>query len=307
MRASRTPPYKRPAPDCIEVDDWRQQNGDQLSDGMLLKSWDQSTDIAVSRTISVDIAKFAASGLLPKGSKVKLFCTWWSSRTGLRGSGPARLIVVDPADRKKEEFVLPLKVPGSKLSGIVQIRTVATLDLLADQDSASALSPKRQGAILWEDSIEIVLEGSGSKFPISVVDFVETGIGPERSCWLFDWSPSDISLPAMATMRVYVNSRHAVFHAACTATEPIESQRLLRETMRYGLTCEMVRHAVDRAEDLEAAAQDLPSDSAGRVLWDLLERVFPGRSPLSCRELLLQEPGKFHAEVQAAVSLFSAK
>lgn len=303
MRSGRTPPYIRPDQRAFSMSNWRIVSGRELQDGELVPEWDQSLCLTVARVIQVDVATMMMSGRLKAGTRLAVLPTWWSDGTGLRGSGEPIHFTVD-AKVQQRKFDLALSIPGRHLAKHLQVRSALVLVEQALEMAGDPLAAHRPGSVLWEDAITVVLEGEASRFPITVVDFVESNLGPANACWRFEWTPMDPTLPAMATMRLYVNSKHPTFHAAATCRDVTQAQVAIRSSLKMGVGEEMLRIALDKAEELETGAQDFQLGSAGRVLIDLVERVFPGRGPIGCREDRNHDPGRFQAELQARLALF---
>lgn len=285
------------------MSNWRIVSGRELQDGDLLPEWDQSLCINVTKYIQVDIVTLMMSGRLKAGTRLAILPTWWSDGTGLRGSGEPSYFTVD-AKVQQRKFDLVLSIPGKHLAKNLQLRSALVLVEQASEIRVDPLAAHRPGSVLWEDATTVVLEGDASRFPITVVDFVESGLGPANACWRFELAPMDPTLPAMATMRLYVNSLHRTFHTAVTSRDVTQAQVAIRSALKMGIGEEMLRIALDKAEELETGAQDFQPGSAGKVLLDLVDRVFPGRGPIGCREDRNQDPGRFHAELQARLALF---
>jgi hypothetical protein len=307
MRAGRTPPFVRADKRAFSMQDWRLVGGRALQDEALIPEWDQSLTLVMTRILEVDMRFLAGSGTLMPGAQLALIPSWWSEGTGLRGRGESHVVTIGTHGSRLHRFELNLSIPGRELSGRLQMRSSLVLMEPTSEMMKSRIAPHRPGSILWDDSTTIILQGQAARFPISIVDFAGSALGPENACWCFDWSPADVMLPAMATMRLYLNSRHPFFHSAAVTQEPSPAQIAARSTLKYCVAEEMIRLALDHAEELEGCAEDFSPASSGRVLTDLLHRVFPGASPIACRERRTKEPGMFQADIQARMALFGSK
>lgn len=304
MRTIKAAPFARPDPNCFSAGAWQILHGRKLSDGDPIKEWDSSLTLHCVRDVEVDQSMLSRSSGLKPGAYVALIPTWWSDGTGLRGRGDTVFFQVG-SDAGAKLIQLALEIPGSEVAHRLQLRTSLVLSTASDLMLSERLAPKREGSVLWEDSISVVLEGEAPRFPISVVDFVENAIGEENACWRFDWTPAEPSLPAMATMRLYVNSRQEHFRAALVNVEPTDVQLAMRSALKHAIAVEMLHLAIQHAGELEIG---MPYEvgSAGRVFTDLVSRLLPNLTPISCAELCKTEPGKLSAIVQAKLSLFSS-
>jgi hypothetical protein len=303
MRSGRTPPFIRPDPRSFALSSWRIINGRQFQDGDLLPEWDPSFTLTCVRVIEVELPLLVSSGRLRPGARVAFIPTWWSEGTSLRGRGVPEVVEVSN-ELARRKLDLALTVAGLEVSRMVQLKTSLVLESPCSDMIRDSLAPKRPGSILWEDTVTLVLEGNAPRFPISVVDFVDSGLGPASSCWRFEWSPQDISAPALSCMRLYINSRQKVFHDAIVSTNPTPSQKAIRSALKHAIGKELVALALEHSRDLEVLAHH-EVGSCGRVLCDLLNRVFPGRTPTDCVECMKVDPGVFSAQLQAAMGIFS--
>jgi hypothetical protein len=244
-----------------------------------------------------------ATGRIKVGARVAFVATYWSEGTSLRGQGTSEVFEVNN-ECNRRNFDLSLTVEGKSASRTLQLKTSLILIAPSADMLRDSLAPKRAGSVLWEDSISIILDGNAPRFPVSIIDFVESGLGPEGSCWRFEWFPQDPSAPAMASMRLYINSRHRAFHDAIVSTNPSPCQLAVRSALKHDIGKELVSLAIQNCHDLELIERHEVGTS-GRVLMDLVARVFPGRTPADCAELLKNEPGAFSAQLQAAMALFT--
>jgi hypothetical protein len=305
MRICKTAPFNKPLEDAFASQNWHDGNGEPLEDGSLVRNWDQQTQLEVFRNVEVDLKVFTAIAPLYQDARLSFHSTWWSDGTGLRGRGETVEFKAEIHGRPKPSFRLSMTVPGSQLAGKLQLRSALVLVEASPGMKQSSIYAKRPGSILWEDHTTVTLEGGAPRFPITVVDFLESGLGPENACWSFEWRPADLALPAMATMRLFLNSRHHVFHEAAVSQVPDGVQKAIISSLKYGLAEEMITRALDVAGELVNTDDDFLNGSSGRVFLDLLERIFPGMDPMACREFREKDPVRFKAEIQARTALYA--
>lgn len=255
--------------------------------------------------VEVEIPLLIASGRLKAGARVAFVPTWWSEGTSLRGRGTPEAFEVG-SDTSRRKFDLALTVSGRDASRTVQLKTSLILQSASNEMLRDNLAPNRPGSVLWEDAITVILEGRAPRFPISVVDFVDSGLGPAAACWRFEWAPKDPSTPAMASMRLYINSRQRTFHDAIVSTNPSPCQLAVRSALKYDIGKELVALAIEHCHDLELVDRH-EVGSSGRILRDLIDRVFPGKTPTDCADFHRADPGLFNAQLQAAMALFSER
>lgn len=304
MLGARTPPFLRPDPRAFQCSPWMMGGGRILRDGELIKEWDQSLDISVSRVVRVDLGMVALTSKLPSGTRLALLASWWSDGTNLRGSGESSVLTLGD-EAKVEEVQLGMTVPGASAAGNLQLRSSLVLHGLPRRGNSTKLSASIPGSILWEDSLFLVLEGMAGRFPITIVDFEQSGAGPKDACWLLEWSPKDLRLQAMAVLRLLINRGHSTFHRAATTADPTPTDLAIRSALNYQVAEEMIRMALDNVDEIDDFGDHLPPNSIGKVFLDLLATIFPERSPRQVADHLKSRSGEFHAELQSRLQLYA--
>jgi hypothetical protein len=265
-----------------------------------MANWDVGTDLVAMRVVQADLGVLRETAKLPRGARIAAVPTWWSAGTGLRGKGPASEVVLKEDVRHR--FDLALKVPGTQLSQQVQFRTSVVLLDLPGRPSRSHLAAWRPGSILWEDRIHLILEGSAARFPVTAASF--RGAVPAAACWRLEWSPRDLSYPAMASLRLYLNRDHAEFYTAVTTRAPDATQQMMRSAFRHAVASELVGIALDNAEEL--ADEEFEDGTVGKVLQDLISRIFPGSDLRAIAGERRKDPGRLSALVQVAMAVFTS-
>src|SRR5690606_29822465 len=117
---------------------------------------------------------------------------WLSSSSGLRGLGAN--VPVERAGTRVE-----VTVPGAEVSGSLVLLT--RLILGSDVEGPRApYTAGRAGEVLFEDAAECRLQGVGSLFPISVVDFAAMRL-PAAARWHL-LVPTELGRPVMGGLRL---------------------------------------------------------------------------------------------------------
>ena len=303
MRSVKSTPYIRPIERCFLMTDWKLPNGSTLQDMQLLDQWDANMPFTCMRIININLSLLISTGALTEGVELGLLASWWSEGTGLRGvGGPTNFTLNN--NKTDQDFCISIEIPSAEVSRSIKLRTTLVLKRPTAVMLANPLAPKRPGSVIWDHSISIILEGSTPRFPISVVDFIESGLGTPKACWRFEWTPADPQLPAMASMRLLINSRSRIFYRAVVSVSPTGPELAIRSALKHAVAVEMIQLAILHAKELDLNGE-LEEGSAGKVLVELVERVFNGVSPIECAELYARNPSQFSAELQSKLSLFS--
>src|ERR1039458_1721389 len=125
MIAARTRPYLVPDPRVMELSPWSREDNEQLSEGILLSTWDPGTTLILTRKVQIDLPLMMESGKIPSGARLMILPTWWSPGTGLRGKGSGVTFTADK--RQRIQFDLAMAIPGKELRDLIQVRTSVVL------------------------------------------------------------------------------------------------------------------------------------------------------------------------------------
>src|SRR4051794_14699521 len=111
MKIVRASPFLCPDPSAIKAGPWF--NDDQeLEDGVILPTWDSSTNLSLARMVELDVSLLGETAKLPPGARIALISAWWSPGTGLRGKGEE--IVLTVGNTGKAEFGLSMLLLGDQ-------------------------------------------------------------------------------------------------------------------------------------------------------------------------------------------------
>jgi hypothetical protein len=183
----------------VRVLAWTLPDGNPLPEEW--SGWDPTVDIRVSVAIELDVEDVLRGCQLEIDPSYLTLSTFWrSGGTSLRGRGQVHRLTDNAPDR----IVLDLAAPGSDLMGDVELRVQLVLGLVPEV--RTPLSPWRAGSILWSDTRKILLGGRGGRFPIEWTAFSDSGQFHAGSGWQLDWDPDDLDVPALAGIRLYLNS-----------------------------------------------------------------------------------------------------
>lgn len=168
--------------------------------------WHPGLDVELQCTLSVDRAAAAEALGYDAMECCVVVVDWTSDTTRLREScGRYELL---------ESTSVIARLPGDRIGGRVRLRrrVVTRCDLPAGVDFA----PTVVGSVLWEESIEFRVEGSGPQFPVLVTDFKGAGLAP-GAAWAVGIvgpaemdDPGDFHEPAAEHVSVRLNSTHPI-------------------------------------------------------------------------------------------------
>tara|TARA_B100000678_G_C18167853_1_gene485878 strand:- start:155 stop:1000 length:846 start_codon:yes stop_codon:yes gene_type:complete len=269
-----------------------------LGDGELREAedfvshWDYATPLRLVRRLKVrpDIAA-ADLGIGADSLDLAL-----SLRLGTGQGRMARSIIRrdwHSLDGERPELELDFNIEGCLLSNVLDLQTQIVLG--ADLISAGELSPRHQGARLWQDVKRIRLEGEEPRFPMEVAD-LRSLLGDSAAAdspWYLHWSPLDWTCDFHGSIRLYLNSRDRDMIARVENGDPETLRALMADVM--GQVCE----CLVREDDPQAILDACDAGSLGSQASFWLELAFPGLGVDHARSLLENRPGVFRASFQA--------
>jgi hypothetical protein len=300
MPSVESRPYLICPPDIISGESWiHDRSGLPEALPPQLVDWDPGQDVVLRRTINIDVARAEAACGLGAGSEIAACVSWRSPGSGQRGNAFRRVLPLGGATICSIEA----RIPGSELGGSVN---VITRIVLANAGvNTAGLAAFRIGSILWEDTVSLVLEGIGSRFPIEVVDFASMSF-PPNAAWRLYWQPGNLSAQAMGCFRLLINKRHRRMAIAASRAVPDAESKAIWSAVNVGVAREIISGAL--SEDAFIAPDSaFDEGSVGEVALALLQRAFPGETQQAVRERMQGTPALFECQLQEAFNLFDPK
>lgn len=264
MRRDDVPPFLVPSGGDIRATDWirvLEETADSVDD--YIPDWDQNTELHFRCMVVASVSKIEEVTGLPH-STLGWTIGWEVTETGL--VGPSQTIAVSDDEVEVDLFVPP-RYTGNTIRLTRRLVVVS-----APSTPRSPLRAHMPGSILWSDSKQIRLSGTGASFPTEIVDFakVPTLARLARNSWYLEL-PDSVEQPVLGGLLLLVNSSDHALAAAVSAHTPDDQQRVLVQTLQEDVTGHLIRWALMRWEELK----DLDDSSVGSVARVLTERILP--------------------------------
>ncbi|WP_319450319.1 MULTISPECIES: hypothetical protein [unclassified Mycobacterium] len=230
---------------------------------------------------------------LPQDAAFAFAATWSSNRTRIAGDGP---VVELGTLSGLARTALTLRVPGAMAGGRLTLRT--RLVLRHRGSTPTPISPRRAGAILWNEETQIALEGGAARFPITAADFKVIPHYPDNAAWVLDWDSDELDAPVLGGMRLLVNTSHESMPAMLRSGTSDPRAGLLKSFVTFDVARSLIFGALrnDRFVDDPEAFED---GSVGRMLFELITMCWPGSQLSSLRSRIVEDSSRFNAELQA--------
>ena len=292
-------PYLVPSEDRVHASAWVNEEGKVL--GNALESWDYNSGIILARKVVIDTSSICKDCGLQHDAVFRLSVTVLSRGSGVR----MRCFHQDVAVSKSVEQVsIQTDVGNTALSGSAVIATV--LSLVDPGKTPGVFAPVMAGSLLWRHEHELLLEGSGSKFPMEVVNFTDAGWLPENAPWYLEWEPDFLDHPFMGSVRLLVNSTHERVMKAVSAAIPDNEDRAILSSLFYDVGRSLIAGAL-KNDEFVTGTREWPEGSTARVLADLLAVYFEGDGYATMKQRMTGDPEYFNASLRSKLRLFGYK
>jgi hypothetical protein len=296
LKTHPVPPYVLPPEGAVTEHPWSDADGRELPDR--LQHWDPFTETEVFRAVDVDLDSVRTACRLGSDAAFTLSTTWYSNRTRLSGAG----VNVELGQlRGLVRASLSLVVPGAAAGGRVDLRT--SLILRHPGATATPISPKREGAILWSDSVSVALEGGSARFPITALNFADARRLPDEASWMLEWNPEALEAPVLGDLRLLVNSHDETLLGALRSGAADANSTIIRSFVMFDVARALVQGALGNDRFVEDP-ESFDSGSIGRMLFELLLMCWPGVPMKTLASRRFEDPARLEADLQAQLQLF---
>jgi hypothetical protein len=295
MKTPPAPPYLLPPASAVSVDTWKALDGTPLPDR--LDHWDPFTETELFRTVDVDVDSVRSACSLGDDATFSLVASWWSNRTRLGATGDALELGTRSGVVRA---TLALQVAGPVAGGRLDLRTL--LVLRHPGGAPSVVSPRREGAVLWQEETRITLEGAAARFPVAAVDFAEVPRLPDTGGWALEWDAEDLDVPVLASLRLLINASDDVLLGALRSGSTDPRSNVIRSFVTYDVARTLI-HTALRSEKFVDDPEVFEEDSVGRMLFELLAMCWPGVPIKALATRLQDDPARIDAELQAHLAV----
>ena len=296
-------PYRRARITDVSLGTWQMVEDEAAPLVILppaLAEWDAQTRLTVRQSVHVDIKSLLTSTGLPGRSEILVSVVGRDS-----GTNQTHHLFTRRIDTNGDEAAVELeaKLDGATMGGVLSLTTRLVLGKeLRHESRGVAHLP---GSILWERQHQVVLQGAGAQFPMTIASFTAEGSTlPPHSPWHLNISGDMYSAAAGALLLMINEDNKEVTEAFARAQKnPTSAHRAILHVAQVDTTIRMLTHALSREDFSETA--DYPDDSLGAACLNLLGRTLGNVDVAGTRAILHEDPTFFFSKVQAGASLFA--
>lgn len=297
MKTPKAVPYLLPPEKAVAIQPWCFNDGAEVGDR--LDHWDPFVELDLVRIVEADLDETRRACQLSEHAAFALVATWSSNRTRITGDGN---VVELGSLRGTVRTALTLTVPGNEAGGRLTLRT--RLVLRHPGEDPSPISPRRIGAILWEEECYLAVEGGAARFPITAADFKAIAYCPDDAAWFLEWDASDLDAPVLGGMRLLVNSGHESIPDILRSGSSDPRATVLRSFVTFDVARSLIAGAL-RNERFVDDPESFEDGTIGRMIFELIALCWPGKPIPSMRSRINEDPALVNAEIQARFGAFA--
>jgi len=212
----------------------------------------------------------------------------------------------EPFDRRKSgDIQVQIKIPKGMVADTLYIDY--SLVLFETENASDDNAAKSVGDMLWETSVKFLLEGTGSMFPTTTVDFSSQD-GGRAAAWKIDWSRTSLH-GSPSRVRLLLNGKNTEFISNVNPENQSEPDQGAMDLLYYGVACSILDYA-SRNED------DICKESFEKgTLGEFIQRFFIAHfksdgQPLGTANVLKRykdDPEGVRAILQAHLPIYAIK
>lgn len=263
-----------------------------------LAGLDYGAALEVRRTARIDIAGLRADCGLPDNVELALAVSWHSAGTALRRPMFKALL---PSTPDPVEVEVVGQVPTDAIAQHLALHTKVVLAQPLTHDDRTVA--RHSGSAFWEDFYKLTLDPVTSLFPVELVDLPSSGWAEPDAGWFLSWSTFDLERPFLGSVRLFVNFRHTEVAKAVTGPALTREAWAMRQTIYFDVARSLVLGVLHDSDFMQRKGE-YPADSVGRVVRDIIERLWPSEELFGLKNLAESSPEHFNAELQARLGIF---
>jgi hypothetical protein len=277
--------YRNPQGELIDV------SGREIS----VDGWDYNMDLDFQRQVHLDVTEIYRLCHLSRDAEVQLICSWFCPTTKVKK------IAYRSSNLGIDENAwfgdLKISINGEELAESLFVDL--ELVLVNTSSPADRFVASRPGHKIAQQKLQVRLEGSGSQFPTSAVNFAESSF-PTGACWHLQWSHSDLEGYLMNDVRLYLNSGNPEFIRKVS-----DPDSEMASVVSWDVARRLISGALANDSFVENA-ENYPSESIGGVVVGLLQLCYPGKGMNEVSSIYLSDREKFETQLQASLGGFHA-
>lgn len=299
MKITTAVPYKRAAPHRFTAAEWEIISTEPPSLlPPILSGLDYGSVLHLHREVLVDAAGIRADCGLAKDVPLIVAASWSSAGTMLR----CGLVKVDLSSNDDACLVdITGSISGGDISGTLHIDT--SILVAHTCSDAKPLVARHAGAVLLQERRTVQLDTSTSFFPVEVVDFRAGVWANPDAGWRLSWNTFALEQPFLGSVRLLINAAHPRVVHAVSGETPNAEALAIRSTIYFDVAKALLRGALAN-EDFVERDGDYAAGSCGKVVYTMIQMLFPGDSISGLAATAGQRGDHFDSDLQGRLKVF---
>lgn len=299
MKSAIAVPYRRTSAERVTAGRWEVLSTEApVPLPAVLSGLDYSSVLQLRREIIVDAAGLRADCSLGYDVPLLAAASWSSTGTMLR-----RSLVTIPIVDGDGLCIIDLvgNISGGDIAGALLIDT--RILVATHQDTGAPLSARHAGAVLFQERQAIQLDSSHSFFPIEVVDFSKCNWANPEAGWQLSWNLFAMEQPFLRSVRLFINAAHVRVVRAVSGGSPNPEASAIRSAIYFDVAKALVLGALT-SEDFISSDGDYAEGSCGKIIYAMIQMLFPGDELSGLSAAASQRPDYFSTDLQGRLRLF---
>lgn len=284
-------PFRTSDADAVKMSAWRIVAPDGVETELKdeIGGWDYSMNIVLRTEVAIDTNRVVAGCSLGRDTRMSFLVSWHSIHSQMRGLGFRHEMTSDGP----VELTIEFEIPGEALA--VSVDLVSTLVLVETSGEPEALAPRLAGSRLWESRTRYHLEGSGSRFPMQVIDFERLGI--PSAGWKLSWSPTNMEAPYQHGLVLNINAKNELMMHMLQDADDV-----LHHILMFDIGRQLVTGAL-MSEDFVMQHRSYDDGSVGKAILGLINACFPDQGISDLANHYRQEPSEIEGQLQHSLKI----
>jgi hypothetical protein len=299
MKAAIAVPYKRAKSDRFTAGPWELWLAESPSPlPLVLSGLDYGSVLKLRREVIIDVPGLRSDCGLANDVRLLVAASWSSTGTSLRRS----LVKADLSGDDDTCLVkLTGDISGGDIAGTLHIET--SVILAHSQNSDEPLAARRAGSVLLHERQSVQMDPATSFFPVEVVDFRNGLLGSPESGWRLSWNIFDLEQPFLGSVRLLINAAHPRVVGAVSGEAPSTEASAIRSAIYFDVARGLVLGALAN-EEFVGRNGDYVDGSCGRVVYTLIQMLFPGDALPGLAATASQRKDYFNTDLQGRLRIF---
>jgi len=299
MKAVIAVPYKRAKSDRLTAGPWELWLTESPSPlPLVLPGLDYGSVLRLRREVIIDVSSLRSDCGLANDVRLLVAASWSSTGTSLRRN----LVNVDLSSDDDACLVeLAGDISGGDIAGTLHIET--SVLLAHSQSTDDPLAARRAGSVLLHERQSVQMDPTTSFFPVEVVDFKTGLLGNSESGWRLSWNIFDFEQPFLGSVRLLINAAHPRVVGAVSGEAPTAEASAIRSAIYFDVARGLVLGALANDEFMERDG-DYPNGSCGRVVYTLIQMLFPNDALPGLAATASQRRDYFNSDLQGRLRIF---